>query len=317
MEYELKMEKEQECKFNTKKGESETKKLGKKKDVEEKPLKRCKDWCIEMEGVACGYDAKARMCTVYKSGFKGMEEASGKNSGSNYCGKIIGTEHESEDEEEEEVPEIGIGEEASVDEEEEEEETPTGDAEEPAVECTLKAHLGYPFDDPDDAAYYGYHAENLEVTMVGDDYWVCSWYYSDDLPEWCTYENSDPNGDSAYVANLEDYYYDDIDDLETITEETIEITGVAGNSYEFKVEAYIFPRDYYTNYDTWADHMNVATLTIEGENGELNEDGWSYEASKDVSTHIKQNGKWVPNPDYEGEFTVTVTCSEECECEAS
>jgi hypothetical protein len=66
------MEKEQECKFNTKKGESETKKLGKKKDVEEKPLKRCKDWCIEMEGVACGYDAKARMCTVYKSGFKGV-----------------------------------------------------------------------------------------------------------------------------------------------------------------------------------------------------------------------------------------------------
>ena len=102
--------------------------------------------------------------------------------------------------------------------------------------CTLTAHLGYPYDDPDSALYYGYHAESLKVTMVGDDWYVCSWYYSADLPEWCTYENSDAEGDSAYVANLEDYYYADIDDLETITEETIVITGVAGKSYEFSVE---------------------------------------------------------------------------------
>ena len=63
--------------------------------------------------------------------------------------------------------------------------------------------------------------------------------------------------------------------------------------------------------------MNVATLTIDGENGPLSEDGWSYEAEKDVSTHIKVNGKWVPNPDYDGEFTVTVTCDDECVCVAT
>ena len=66
------MVKETECKFNAKKGESVSKKLGKKKDAEMKPLKRCKSWCIDESGVACGYNSKTRFCTVFKSGFKGV-----------------------------------------------------------------------------------------------------------------------------------------------------------------------------------------------------------------------------------------------------
>ena len=68
------MEKKKICKFNKKKGESETKKLGKKKDVEEPALKRCKSFCIEKAGKACSYNTKTRECTVFTSGFKGVSE---------------------------------------------------------------------------------------------------------------------------------------------------------------------------------------------------------------------------------------------------
>ena len=63
--------------------------------------------------------------------------------------------------------------------------------------------------------------------------------------------------------------------------------------------------------------MNVATLSIETASGSLNEEGWSNTPVKEISTHIKKNGKWVPNPAYDGDFTVTVTCSDDCECVAS
>lgn len=96
----------------------------------------------------------------------------------------------------------------------------------------MKAKLGFPYDDPAEAGYYGYHADMLDVTEVGDDWYVCSWYYTRSLPDWCTYENSDPKGDSAYVVNLDDYYMD----METITEETIKVFNAASRSFVFKVE---------------------------------------------------------------------------------
>lgn len=37
----------------------------------------------------------------------------------------------------------------------------------------------------------------------------CSHYTQVNSPSWCTYENSNPEGDSAFVTNMDDYYYDD------------------------------------------------------------------------------------------------------------
>ena len=117
-----------------------------------------------------------------------------------------------------------------VDIEPEEEEGVPGEEEE--KKCTLKAKLGFPYDHPNGAGYYGYHADMLDVTDAADDWYVCSWYYTKGLPDWCTYENSDPKGDSAYVVNMDDYY----SDYETLTEETIKVFNAAEKSFVFKVE---------------------------------------------------------------------------------
>ena len=138
-----------------------------------------------------------------------IEDATGQNKGKTYCGELVDVDTEGE----------------------------SGDEVEGVTEkkCTLKAKLGFPYDDPDEAEFYGYHADMLDVTEAGDDWFVCSWYYTNGLPDWCAYENSDPNGDSAYVVNLDDEW----NDWEELTEETIKVFNAAGRSFVFKVEVSI------------------------------------------------------------------------------
>ena len=56
----------------------------------------------------------------------------------------------------------------------------------PTVECILEANLAFPFNTADEAPYYGYHADYMEVTKEGDDVNECSWTNSEILPLWCT-----------------------------------------------------------------------------------------------------------------------------------
>jgi hypothetical protein len=193
---------------------------------------------------------------------------------------------------------------------EEAEEVPTGT-------CTLEATLAHPFDTPDDAPYYGYHAEYLEVTMASDDYYECSWSYSDDLPNWCTYSS---NGDSAYVANFDDDWVAD-DTWEELTSEEVTVYATPGETYNFKVQTWFFDEDYYTSYETWNDHMMAAVLKIKNKSSDnqnqLKSSGWSHPVDVDVSTHIQVNGEWVVNPDYQGSFLVTATCDDDCLCEST
>jgi len=284
------MQKKKECNVRKREGSSDVVKIGKN---QEKPMQTCKSKCLKKEAVACGYNEQSRECTiVYSGGLKGIEDATGQNKGKSYCGELVDVDTEGESEEEVE----GVTE----------------------KKCTLKAKLGFPYDDPDGAEFYGYHADMLDVTEAGDDWFVCSWYYTDGLPDWCTYENSDPNGDSAYVVNFDDEWKD----WEELTEETIKVFNAAGRSFVFKVEHYYFAENYYENYDNFEDHMNAATLWIDvttGKNkGSLKKKGWQHPTSIDISTHIqKTNGNWKVNPDYEGIFTVTVDCNKNCKCTAT
>jgi len=185
------------------------------------------------------------------------------------------------------------------------------------VVCELEVKLGYPFDDPDEALYYGYHASMLSVVKDGDDWYECSYYYPDDLPDWCTYGNTNPEGDSTFLSNWDDNVY--YDDVETIDEELVHIFDAAGETFIFTVEHYYFEKDYYPNDNDFNDHMNTPTLTIENLNGDSSwsNDGWTKDVEKDVSTHIKVNNKWVENPDYNGSFAVTVSCNSDCSCDAT
>ena len=180
------------------------------------------------------------------------------------------------------------------------------------VKCELDVKLGYPFTDANSADYYGYHASMLSVLKQGDDYYECSFYYTGDLPDWCTYENTDPAGDSTFLSNWDDDTYDFID------EELVHIFDAAGGTFIFTVNHYYFGKEYYPEDENFKDHMNTPTLTIENLNGDRNwDDGWIKEVEKDVPAHIKKSGKWVKNPDFEGDFTVTVSCNNNCSCEAS
>eukprot|EP01083_Nonionella_stella_P232271 819575_1 len=129
----------------------------------------------------------------------------------------------------------------------------------------------------------------MEVTKVGDaEGYICSAFYSDDLPSWCTYQNSDPNGDSAYIANADDAYYDE----DVLTSETIEIFNAEGSTFNFDVSHYFFYKDYYPDEPGWQDHVMATVLKINNEShatqNELNTDGWSHPTDINTPTHIKQ-----------------------------
>ena len=72
----------------------------------------------------------------------------------------------------------------------------------------------------------------LEARIEGQPRSYCGWYYG--LTEWCTYENSDPRGDSAFIVNLNDDEYDD--KFEVLWEDALTIHDAVGQTIIFVVE---------------------------------------------------------------------------------
>ena len=200
------------------------------------------------------------------------------------------------------------------------------------VECSLEVVLKYPFNDPDEANYYGYSTEYMVITETGidddiDDYYryVCSGsesiYYPDSLPDWCEYENSseEENVDGASIHNHDDYYYDYLD---LLTQETITLSSAAGMSFDINVNKWFYDQDYYANYAGWEDHMLAAVLTVKnlshGSQTDLNPDGWSKKVDMDTPTHIENtDGTWTVNEDHDDNFKVVVSCDDACLCEGT
>jgi len=184
--------------------------------------------------------------------------------------------------------------------------------------CTLRAKLVFPFgDDINDADFYGYHADYFQVENTADPETVCGGAYKDELPEWCTYENSNPDKDTAYFASLDDAFAAD----ETVDTETIHIFNASGGTFTFAVSHLFFDEDYYSEYQGWEDHVLAAVLKIKNmtskTQNQLNPEGWSHPTDIKTPTHILDGGKWKVNPDYQDKFVVTVTCDDGCQCDAS
>lgn len=182
--------------------------------------------------------------------------------------------------------------------------------------CSLKAELGFPWEDPDDAPYMGYHTDWLEVWYSEKDY--CDAWTSQ---PWCTYHNtnSTEGSSTAYIGNVDDYYYDWAEEEDRLQVEHFTITSVAGKTTKFHVKHWFEEKDWYYAYDCWSDHMMAATLTIENLGKGVNvedEEGntaWSHPVDKKVGTHVNDE----INDEYDGEFSISVKCDEECECHAS
>lgn len=192
----------------------------------------------------------------------------------------------------------------------------------PATECELRAILKYPWGtNPDDAPYYGYVSEYLEVREAGDDWWVCSGYYRTDLPDWCAYSNTspDPTAEGANLENYEDYYDPNAPDMQT--SETVIISGAAARVFNFDVLHWFWANDYYADYETWNDHMIASVLKIKNlsnSNQNFLSDGWSHPVDINTKTHIQDaNGSFSVNPAYKGDIRVVVWCDDNCFCNYS
>ena len=85
------------------------------------------------------------------------------------------------------------------------------------------------------------------------------------------------------------------------------------------MEHYFFKKDYYSDLDTWNDHMMAPVLKIKNlsnsDQGLLKKKGWKRPVDIDTPTHIQlDNGDWMINPDFQDKFVVTVTCDADCLC---
>jgi len=201
-------------------------------------------------------------------------------------------------------------------------ESPTKAPVQPPIKCIISASLGFDFEDPDDAPYYGQHLDWMEVTKESDEKDICSGYYNNngELPSWCRYVNSKKNYDGAHVDNFEDYYYteDELKD-ELATRETVYIKKAEEEETKIQVFHWLFRSEYYPTFPTWNDHMMAPKLRIMNlahpTQKQIGRD-YSHPVSKHIRTHIMKNGKWVGNPNYKGNFEVTVICNKNCFCEA-
>jgi hypothetical protein len=180
--------------------------------------------------------------------------------------------------------------------------------------CVLKAKLFHPYDDPDEAPFMGYHADWLLVTKGEDPENFC--YSLESNQTWCTYTNLDTKyGDSAYIGNVDDYYYEELAaEDDKLFKEEITINNAENVTTYFDVSHFFLDKDYYPEYYCWNDHLMAATLTIEVVSQDLflsPTGGWSHDVDVDMPTHTA-DGK--VNQDYQGNFSVAVTCSTSCNC---
>ena len=190
--------------------------------------------------------------------------------------------------------------------------------------CEFRARLGYPYSEANDAPYFGYNTDYMIVydpTRVND---YCTGERSNfgDLPEWCTYTNTVPGSDAASIYNVEDEYYtqDQLAYYEKLSKERMDFTVSAGGQVKIQVEHWFYDEEYYSNYESWSDHLLKAFLKVKNVSKKTMlgpDEGWSYTTNKNVYTHIYQNGEWVVNPNYGGKFEVTIDCDESCVCGTS
>lgn len=197
------------------------------------------------------------------------------------------------------------------------------------AECILQADFAHPYDDPNDAPYFGYSGAYLEVQKGKNEENLCD---SAAPKPWCVYENSSKDGTYAYVQNIDDYYvtyedqegtkceeYYDDDNIgcEYLYKETITMRGMLGVTTTFYGYHIYNDQDYY-NYDpNWQDHMMAPALKITVLNtGAILDNGgngWSHPVDVNITTHTGDNLDEV-NTDHEGAFSLEVKCDGKCNC---
>jgi len=187
----------------------------------------------------------------------------------------------------------------------------------PATVCELKVVHAHPFQKVDDATYYGYQADWLEIgKRNADNDNLCSYYYKGEVsggqPDWCRYTSSH---DSAIINKEEDEEYTEDEILST---ETFIVKHAA--AHQTKINAYHYFADnlYYEDYETWDSYMMAPEVKIFNlSHEEQNRVGaiYSHPTNKNIPDLKRDsNGEVYPNEWYEGNMEIVVNCSEWCWC---
>ena len=157
---------------------------------------------------------------------------------------------------------------------------------EPEPQCSITAVLSFP--DVDGTSYYGYHNAIMSATKSGEDT-GCGYTHDTYYTSWGCFHTGD-----AYIWKFhDDYYYESVNDEESIT-----IEDGTGGSFNFLVEHY--PSGWDTYYEM--EDVAPATMTISSGIGGLI---GSFSSSVE---QVDTGDNWS--------FNVALECDMECVCVA-
>jgi len=180
----------------------------------------------------------------------------------------------------------------------------------PGNVCELRVVHAHPVEKVNDAEYYGYHADWLEIGKRSDDEYLCSYYY-EEQPDWCTYESLH---DSAIISN-EETEYDGDDKLST---ETFIVKHASAHQTVISAYHYFADDMYYEEYDAWRPHMMAPEVKIYN-NSDNDQDQVGQTYTHPTNQYIPDlkkdsNGVVYPNEHYEGNMEIVINCSVWCWC---
>lgn len=163
-------------------------------------------------------------------------------------------------------------------------------------ECILESTLGYP--ESTEMSYDNHHQDILAITRVVEDKEVdyCLPKNSK-MTDWCTHENEKGEYDELY------------NDVHTLS-------NVAGSKTTFTVTHWVHEGELYERYPSLQDIRIPAVLKITNlsKDVSLNPQGWTQPKLDKES--IEKRPSYSELRGYQSKFSVTVSCSSECDCEA-
>ena len=165
-------------------------------------------------------------------------------------------------------------------------------------ECILKVTLGYPSHDPEVEPLKKHHSNLLFVVRgEGEDPDHCLPKNSHST-DWCTHEND---------GGEYDKYYNDIHTIE----------GVAGTKTTFTTSHWYHQGEFYDAHEEYIDVRVPAVLSITNESKDilLSPDGGWAQPIVDIED-LKNDSSYTPVLGHEGRFSVIVTCTSDCDCDA-
>jgi len=156
--------------------------------------------------------------------------------------------------------------------------------------CSLRAELKY----PENPEFFGYHRDDVSVTKVGSDE-ICNMDSVGETSWGCTH-----TGNAVVWAPKDPDYYD------YNNEESVDITSMYGETVSLQV------LHQFSEYELLhqSDHQIQGKLHLFINENQVG--AFTHPQNRNEDTHLEDGSV---NPEFKGEYKVTVSCDENCICE--